>query len=154
MNDVGAAETDGPTVLQGGPLNGWSTWSNGADPYESAIGPFAFRIDAARVQCAFESRREHMNGGGTIHGGALMSFADFALFAIAHNALRGTRAVTLTCNNEFLGAGDLSGLVGAEGEVLRETRSLVFVRGLVTQVSRPLLAFSGTLKKIHRLPPK
>jgi hypothetical protein len=38
--------------------------------------------------------------------------------------------------------------VEAEGEVLRETRSLIFVRGLISQVSRPLLAFSGTLKKI------
>jgi acyl-coenzyme A thioesterase PaaI-like protein len=39
-------------------------------------------------------------------------------------------------------------LVAAHGEVLRETRSLIFVRGLITQASRPILAFSGTLKKI------
>jgi acyl-coenzyme A thioesterase PaaI-like protein len=93
-----------------------------------------------------------LNGGGTIHGGALMSFADFSLFAIAHNALRGAHAVTLTCNSEFLSAGGLDDIVYADGEVLRETRSLVFVRGLVTQDSRPLLAFSGTLKKINTLP--
>ena len=142
----------GPIVVTEGPFKGWSTWSAGSDPYETTIGPFYFRADAGRTRCAFEPRREHLNGGSTIHGGALMSFADFSLFAIAHNDLAGTKTVTLTLNNEFITAGDLNGVIEAEGEVLRATRSLVFVRGLVMQVSRPLLAFSGTLKKIGALP--
>jgi uncharacterized protein (TIGR00369 family) len=150
MNDPDAAEKPpaGPVVIKDGPFRGWSTWSSGADPFETAIGPFVFRVDDGKVRCAFQPKPEHLNGGGTIHGGALMSFADFSLFAIAHNALRDAKAVTLTCNSEFLAAGDLNGFVEAEGEVLRETRSLIFVRGLISQVSRPLLAFSGTLKKI------
>lgn len=151
MSDEGYA---GPVELTEGPFAGWSTWSAGADPYETAIGPFCFKIEGERALSAFQPRRDHLNGGGTIHGGALMSFADFALFAIAHNALRGTKAVTLTCNSEFLSAGDLSGVVTAQGEVLRETRSLIFVRGLITQAGRPLLAFSGTLKKINPTPQK
>lgn len=152
--DGGSEEpTTRPLEITEGPFAGWTTWSNGADPYETAIGPFCFRLEAdGRARCAFQPRREHLNGGGTIHGGALMSFADFSLFAIAHNALRGVHAVTLTCNSEFLSAGNLENVVYAEGDVLRETRSLVFVRGLVTQDSRPLLAFSGALKKITPLP--
>jgi acyl-coenzyme A thioesterase 13 len=152
MND----ETSAPTMSSGavtvteGPFAGWTTWSLGSDPYETSIGPFYFRADEGRVRCAFQPRREHLNGGGTIHGGALMSFADFALFGIAHNALNGSHAVTLTCNCEFVGAGALDGVVEAEGEVIRDTRSVIFVRGLVTQASRPLLSFSGTLKKIAR----
>lgn len=146
MNETNA--DFGPVVLTDGPFAGWSTWSAGADPYETAIGPFCFRSDGAKVRCAFQPRRDHLNGGGAIHGGLLMSFADFSLFAIASETLASTKAVTLTCNSEFIGAGDLSAIVEAEGEVLRTTRSLVFVRGLVTQSLRPLLAFSGTLKKI------
>lgn len=61
----------------------------------------------------------------------------------------GGRAVTLTCNSELIGAGDLDGWVEARGEVLRETGSLIFVRGLITQRHRTLLAFSGALKKIR-----
>jgi acyl-coenzyme A thioesterase PaaI-like protein len=140
-----------PVVLADGPFAGWSTWGGGADPYETLLGPFCFRADGGHVRCAFQPRRDHLNGGGAVHGGALMSFADFSLFAIAHNALRGFRAVTLTCNSEFLSAGDNRTVIEATGEVLRETRSLVFVRGVVTQASRPLLAFSGTLKKIRPL---
>jgi acyl-coenzyme A thioesterase PaaI-like protein len=141
-------QTPGPTVLTEGVFAGWRTWSTGADPYETAIGPFCLKREGERVRCAFEPRRDHLNGGGAIHGGLLMSFADFSLFAIAEDALAGGRAVTLTCNSEFIGAGALGAVVEAEGDVLRATRSLVFVRGLITQEARLLLAFSGTLKKI------
>jgi acyl-coenzyme A thioesterase PaaI-like protein len=150
MSDVSGDQPagGGPILLTEGPFAGWNTWGAGADPYETAIGPFCFKVERGRAICAFQPRREHLNGGGSVHGGALMSFADFALFSIAHKALEGVRAVTLTCNCEFLSAGGLNGVIQAEGDLLRETRSLVFVRGLVTQASRPLLAFSGTLKKI------
>jgi uncharacterized protein (TIGR00369 family) len=147
----GAADPTQPHIVTGGPFAGWTTWSNGADPFESLAGPFYFRVEEGEARCAFQPRKDHLNGGGTIHGGALMSFADFSLFAIAHNALRETQAVTLTCNSEFLSAGTLSGIVESRGDVLRETRSLIFVRGLITQQSQPLLAFSGTLKKIKPL---
>lgn len=153
MSADGAATPTQPEVIAEGPFAGWTTWSNGADPYESSIGPFCFKVqDDGRALCAFAPQPSHLNGGGTIHGGALMSFADFSLFAIAHNALRGQHAVTLTCNSEFLSAGNLDGIVYADGEVLRETRSVIFVRGVVRQHDRPLLAFSGTLKKINRVP--
>jgi len=142
----------GPILLSEGPFAGWLTWGVGGDPYETAIGPFCFKLEGERALSAFQPRREHLNGGGKLHGGALMSFADFALFSIAHKALQNTRAVTLTCNCEFLSAGDLSAVIEAEGEVLRQTRSLVFVRGIITQATRPLLAFSGTLKKIMPAP--
>lgn len=148
MSVDGAGDMSGPVILKEGPFAGWSTWSAGGDPYETAIGPFCYRLDNGRVRCAFEPRRDHLNGSGAIHVGALMSFADFALFCIAHKELAGAKAVTLTCNSEFLKAGAASHIVEAHGEVLRETRTLIFVRGLVTQLSHPLLAFSGTLKKI------
>jgi uncharacterized protein (TIGR00369 family) len=153
MNDATAPNSYGaPVELTEGPFKGWMTWGRGADPYETVLGPFCFRENEGRIRAAFQPRREHLNGGGAIHGGALMSFADFALFAIAHNALRGAHAVTLTCNSEFLSPGGLDAVVEADGEVLRDARSLIFVRGLISQASRPLLAFSGTLKKIKPAP--
>lgn len=137
-----------PSQVMDGPLKGWTTWGRGADPFETMAGPFCFVSAEDGVRCAFEPRREHLNGAGALHGGALMSFADFSLFALAHNVLQGVKAVTLTCNCEFLAAGGVEGLVEARGEVLRQTRSLIFARGLVSQNTRALLAFSGTLKKM------
>ncbi len=136
-----------------GPFKGWRTWygQERGDPFETHIGPLCYRIEAdGRVRCAFEPRREHLNGGGAIHGGALMSFADFSLFCIAHAALVDASAVTLTCNSEFIAAGRAGPIVEASGEVLRQTRALVFVRGLVTQDNAPILSFSGTLKKLGK----
>ncbi|MBI3438605.1 MAG: PaaI family thioesterase [Proteobacteria bacterium] len=141
-------ENAGPIVVSEGPFRGWLTWGAGEDPFETAIGPFCFRGAGPDVTCAFEPKRSHLNGGGTIHGGALMSFADFCLFAIGHEALAGAKAVTVAFHCEFLAPGGLDETIEARGEVLRATRSLVFVRGLITQGRRSLLAFSGTLKKI------
>jgi acyl-coenzyme A thioesterase 13 len=140
-----------PTPVTEGPFAGWMSWTN-TDPYETLIGPFFFKIEAdGAAVCAFEPRQTHTNGGGALHGGLLMSFADFSLFSFAYSALaRGVSAVTLTCNCEFLSAGNCDGLVEARGELLRETKSLLFVRGVMTQQARPVLAFSGTLKKITR----
>ena len=153
MNGDGTPQTtwSGGVTLTEGPFAGWTTWSKGGDPYETLIGPFYFRGDAdGSALSVFEPQAHHCNGGGSIHGGCLMSFADFSLFAIAHNTLKGAHAVTLTFSSEFVGAGKAGELVEARGEVLRDTRSVTFVRGIVTQAARPLLSFSGTLKKIAR----
>ncbi len=47
-----------PVVLPDGPFAGWTTWGLGADPYETAIGPFCFRLDGESVRCAFIPRRD------------------------------------------------------------------------------------------------
>jgi uncharacterized protein (TIGR00369 family) len=142
----------GATVLTDGPFKGWSTWYGleKGDPFETHVGPLCYKVGSdGRVRCAFEPKREHLNGGGAVHGGALMSFADFSLFCIAHAALSGgVNSVTLTMNSEFIAAGRLGSWIEAEGEVLKQTRSLIFIRGLVTQNQAPVLAFSGTLKKL------
>lgn len=152
MNGDGTPQTtwSGGVTLTEGPFAGWTTWSGGSDPYETLIGPFYFRQEEGRARCVFEPQRHHLNGGGFIHGGCLMSFADFALFAIAHKVLAGGHAVTMTFNSEFIDAGAPGEWVEAQGEVVRETRSIIFVRGTMTQTARPLLSFSGTLKKIAR----
>ncbi|MCX7357115.1 MAG: PaaI family thioesterase [Alphaproteobacteria bacterium] len=152
MNGDGTPQTtwSGGVTLTEGPYAGWTTWSRGGDPYETLIGPFYFRWEDGGARCVFEPQAHHLNGGGAIHGGCMMSFADFSLFAIAHNVLAGGHAVTLTFNSEFVGAGAPGVLVESRGEVVRDTRSVVFVRGIMTQAERPLLSYSGTLKKIAR----
>ncbi len=141
---------NGAVTLHEGTFAGWATWGDGRDPYETYLGPFCYRKEGDKIRCAFEPRREHLNGGGAIHGGALMSFADFCLFAIADEALQGQPAVTLTFNSEFVSAGDLDGWIEGEGVVVRQTRSVIFVQAQLRQKTRTLLAFSGVLKRIGK----
>ena len=45
-----------------------------------------------------------MNGSGFVHG-ALMTFADYTIFAIAREALAGHGSVTVSTNSDFVDAG-------------------------------------------------
>ena len=99
--------------------------------------------------CALRAERKHMNGHDNMHGGALMTFADYSLFCIATDHLEDS-AVTAQLSCEFIDAAHEGDLVEASGEVIRAGGSLVFLRGMTTTAGRPLLSFSAILKKIRR----
>ena len=91
-----------------------------------------------------------MNGGGFMHGGCLMTFADFALFAIATDALNGDHAVTLNLAGDFLGSVADGALVEARGEVTRGGGKTIFVRGIITGDGKPALSFTGIIRRLTR----
>ena len=147
--DGGNDAPSGPRLVETGDWAGWRTWS-GMDPYEDQSGPFYFKEDdAGRVTTAFRAEKKHMNGGGFMHGGCMMTFADFSLFAISWKELGAQHAVTVSLNGEFLGPARPGDLVTATGEVTKAGGSLLFVRGLVSTGSSPILNFSGVIKKIR-----
>jgi uncharacterized protein (TIGR00369 family) len=128
---------------------GWNTY--GDEPFEDHAGPFYVRLDEnRRVVCAFRADKHHMNGGGFMHGGCLMTFADYSIFLIARDALAGHGSVTASMNSEFVDAGREGELIECRGEVVRAGASLVFVRGMITAGGRPLLNFSSIIKKLRR----
>lgn len=139
-----------PELVTTGPFAGWMTWES--DSYEKLLGPFCFRVESdGSSLTAFQPDQRHLNSKGILHGGCLLSFADFSLFTIAHTSLKANpTGVSLTMNAEFISPGNLDGIVEARGELLRETGSLAFIRGLLTQKDRTLLSFSGTIKKIRQ----
>ena len=140
------------TIETSGEFAGWQTWEE--EPFEhEAAGPFYFTTDENGPVAAFRVQRKHMNAGGVVHGGCLMTFADFSLFAIGHDAMEGEYGVTVAFTAEFL-TGALEGeRLEARGEVLQKGRSLSFVRGLVsTDDGRPVLNFSGTIKRRKKQP--
>lgn len=147
--DGGNEIMSGPRLVEGGEWAGWRTWS-GLDPFEDQSGPFYFREDdAGVVTTAFRAETKHMNGGGFMHGGCMMTFADFSLFAIAWKELADSRAVTVSLNGEFVGPARPGDLVTATGEVVRAGSSLLFIRGLIATGGSPMLNFSGVVKKIR-----
>jgi uncharacterized protein (TIGR00369 family) len=137
------------TIETTGEFAGWTTWKDEPFEHETA-GPFYYRIEDGGCVCAMRAARKHMNGAGVMHGGCLMTFADFALFAIAHEAMAGSYGLTVAFTSEFLDGAKDGELVEARGEVLRAGGSLVFVRGIVTSDGRPSLNFSGTIKKLRK----
>jgi uncharacterized protein (TIGR00369 family) len=131
----------------------WAGWScyPGGDPFEDHAGPFYWKRDAdGAPRCAFRAETKHMNGGGFLHGGCVMTFADFALFVIAREDIEGGNAVTATFNGEFVGTAHVGDLVECTGEVVKAGRSMVFVRGLIESGGEPVMSFSAVLKKTRR----
>jgi len=131
-----------------GEFAGWLAWKDDIFEHESA-GPFYYKKEDDGYVAAFRARPKHMNAGGSMHGGCLMAFGDFALFAIATDSLE-TYGVTVAFNCEFIDGPVVGELIESRGEVIRAGGSLIFVRGIVTANGRPCLNFSGTIKKIRK----
>ncbi len=145
----------GPALVNEGEFAGWQGWSD--DPYEALTGPFYFRQNEdGSVRCAFRAARKHMNGGGAMHGGCMMTFADFCLFAISHpvRAAQGEHVpmVTISLNGEFVGPAFEGDLIEGKGEVVRAGGSLMFLRGVIETGGKPMMTFSGVIKKVKRRP--
>ena len=150
---IGTGETRPPAsrleLVTEGEWAGWSIWRS--DAFEQRAGPFYERVDeAGDGVTAFRAGPEHMNGGGFMHGGCLMTFADSALFTIARPAMEGSFGVTVNLAGDFLDGARIGELMEARGQITRAARSIVFVRGLVTADARPVLSFSGIIKKLGR----
>lgn len=134
----------------------WAGWSYypGGDPFEDHAGLFYWKTEAdGRPVCAFRAETKHMNGGGFLHGGCVMTFADYCLFVIARDAIQGTPSVTATFNGEFVGTGHVGDVIECRGEVVKAGKSMVFVRGLITNATKggePVMSFSAVLKKTRR----
>ncbi|MEL7196947.1 MAG: PaaI family thioesterase [Pseudomonadota bacterium] len=131
---------------QEGEFAGWYHWNH--DPFETRSGPFFMRREGdGSYTSAFRAEDRHMNGGGFMHGGCLMTFSDFALFAIATDELDGAHSVTMNLSNDFLGAVKPGSLVEARGEVTRGGGKTIFVRGLITSDGEPAMSFTGIIRK-------
>ena len=135
-----------------GEFAGWKAWPAETYEYET-VGPFYFKPEGEGYVSAFRASRRHLNAGGVVHGGCLMSFADFTLFAIAADHIDENYGATVAFTSEFL-SGPVDGqLIEGRGEVLRAGSSIIFVRGVVTADGDPCLNFSGTVKKFKARKP-
>lgn len=79
-----------------------------------------------------------------------MTFADYALFGIAHEYIgQDEYGLTVAFTSEFLSGPKVGQWIEARGEVLHAGRSIIFVRGLLTADGTPALNFSGTIKRVR-----
>lgn len=139
-----------PVLQTEGEFKDWLYWPKEAFEF-GAAGPFYYKKIGDEYVSRFRAEKKHLNGGGTIHGGCLMTFGDFALFAIAADHIN-YYGVTVAFTSEFLSGPREGQLIEARGEVLKAGGSIIFVRGVITADGEPALNFSGTIKKLR--PPK
>ncbi len=136
-------------LVTAGEWTGWHKWGS-TDPFEEATGPYYVARDEHGLVCGFRPGPGNCNGHGTIHGGSLMTFADFSLFMLGGSQGEEVSGVTVTMTCEFLGAAHAGQLLLARGGRTGGGRSLVFVRGQITAGDRPVLGFSGVIKRFRQ----
>ncbi len=136
--------------------DGWVSWNlNDPTRFNALIEPLAVRREAdtpdgrpvARVR--MQPERQHSNLGDNVHGAALLSLMDVALFAAANQfgVIGAGPAVTLDLSAQFVGAGRIGEPLDAVTELVRETGRLAFLRGLIVQGDAVVASFSGTIRK-------
>lgn len=129
------------------------------DPFEDHVGPLYFRIQgdatqANSVHCVLPTEPRHANYRGGVHGGAVLTFADYALCLVAGRAAdKGTNssfAMTVSIAVEFLSAGRTGAPLEATGEPLQVTGRLAFARGSITQEGKTIALWSGVVRHVAR----
>ena len=97
---------------------------------------------------ALQAEARHCNRHEIVHGGLMMTMIDLAMVVAAKETWE-EQLVTVSLNSEFIDAGRAGELVEAEGELVKRTGSMAFVRGRVHVGDRTLLASSAVLKRLR-----
>ena len=118
------------------------------DPAEDYIGPFFYRMNDDGIESALRVEDRHCNGLRMVHGGVLMTFADYTL-GVAAIGREGRVCVTVSCNQEFVSPGFKGNLLRGRGELIRKTGSLMFVRCTLSVNDRVVMTASGVFKEIR-----
>jgi uncharacterized protein (TIGR00369 family) len=131
---------------------GWLIWKISDERRFNAqiMGKMIVRLDddgKARMRMFPEMR--HTNLMDNLHGGTILSLIDVGIFGCSRmfGLIEAGTAVTLDLSVQFLGAGKADQPVDAVSELLKETRRLLFLRGIVEQGGEAIAAFSGTIRK-------
>ena len=121
---------------------------SGYDQAEDHIGPFYFKHEGDAYEFAFLAGAQHCNANQIVHGGVLMTFADYGLCMVATDGYEAESCVTVSFNSEFVAAAEIGQIVTCQAEVMRKTRSMVFVRGQVYAQNEIVMSFSAVVKRL------
>lgn len=135
---------------------GWHSWNLSDDTRFNAqtMGHMLVRRESDTVcRVRMFPERRHTNLLDMVHGAVTLALMDISLFAAMRTLLMGNAAagsVTLELSSQFIGAGKPDMPLDAVVEVMRETRRMVFLRGMVVQGESDenlVASFSGIVRK-------
>lgn len=133
------------TPVLEGEWAGWGHWTMHV-PFEQHAGPFFIRRhEDGDLQSGFMPIEHNCRHGGIVHGGSLLTFADYSLFVISAEAMGDQDGVTVSLNSEFLSPAIPHKRLTARGKVTKAGKRMIFVQGTMEQEGRPVLAFSGII---------
>jgi acyl-coenzyme A thioesterase PaaI-like protein len=133
--------------------DGWLSFGDlPPNNFAGSIGPLHYR-DAGNgvVQVRMMPTPAMLNMGGSVHGGAVMTFIDMAIFAGGRILGRAPgHYVTLDCATHFIARTMRTKASSGSSGMVGQTRGgMVFMAGHCEQSGTTTHSFTGTLKKIR-----
>lgn len=118
-------------------------------------GPLYVRAEGGDVRLGFRVEARHTNPVGICHGGMMASFCDMLLPVVVLRTRRdlGLRFLpTVSLQVDYLAPAPEGSWVEGRAELLRATRSLLFMQGTVNADGEPAARVSGILKLGQAMP--
>lgn len=108
-------------------------------------GGFLRHEDGDRLSFGFTAQDRHCNPFGLVHGGWLSTLADLQLLMqAAHGSgLPTAKLVTVSLAVNYVGAARKGDWVESRANIVRQTRTLVFVDGSAFTSERPVITMNG-----------
>ena len=109
------------------------------------LGGLSFRkIDDNNYEFSGKIQDMHLNTGGIAHGGYLATIADAGMGTAAHMIASGKRCVTINLEIKFLSAGKLGDDLTGKVQILKKTKTLIFVNCIISNSKEIVSSASGT----------
>lgn len=125
--------------------HGWEEVVNHT-AFGELVGPIWRNDDGGKPRFGFTVAPKHLNRSGNLHGGMLMTLADQAMAMAARQVTGNKRHATIELNIQFVDGVKLGEFVVAHPEVVRATRSLVFMQAKMFVGARLVVTTNGIWK--------
>jgi len=125
---------------------GWEPY--GDEGFIGLVGPFWARPDGDSYRYAFMAEPKHHNRRGVVQGGMLMTFADRAMGMTCWYANGRVPQATVQLDVHFVDAVQIGEFVEARCEVVRRTRALIFMTGVLVVGTRVVATAKGIWKTL------
>jgi acyl-coenzyme A thioesterase PaaI-like protein len=146
-DSLGATGAEVPHVFDPAQA-GWEPYSDAG--FIGLVGPFWQKPDGQSFRYAFLAEPKHHNRRGVVQGGMLMTFADRALGMTAWYANGCRPQATIQLDVHFVEAVQIGEFVEAHANVVRRTRSVIFMNGTLVVGARVVATANGIWKSLSR----
>ena len=111
------------------------------------IGDLSFKeIDETNFEFSIVVLEKFLNTGGIAHCGFIATKADTGMGNAAHIAAGNTRSVTVNLDIKFISAGKQGDILVGKVEILKKTKTLVFINCKILNSKGIVATASGTWK--------
>ena len=104
------------------------------------------KINETHYEFTVEVKEIHLNTGKITHGGFLSTIADTGMGTAAHRVAGDRRCVTINLDMKFISASQLGDKLKGKVEILKKTKTLVFINCKISNDKEIVVSASGTWK--------